>query len=949
MPTDDLETIRAGPTRCEPYWKALHIDVLPDMFATVQAKKLQWIAADASCCFPKVKRLTDFELERRKHYFVSLGVLMTCFFLVIGTVSLFIVNICKEPPRTYSALGSGGAKAMADKEYDNLKKNMLSQATSIRLSKIPAIASRARLASTGSDGASSSEKGGAVIQKLVVKSDWPPPDPAGPLPAQKAEGGAVIQEVEVAQKAGADIEFEVRPAGKDKIINSIIVHVNVNAVRLVGSVLTLSAPDPDGRDIFCEIKRSNAKSETMEAKLETMEAPQGPLRRHMLVVNASDFKRPKLETLNDPVAWLFKDEGKYVISMLIILYISCMVMLMMWTVLHNLVDVTTGLAWEVWLLWGFFGLSTSLVEVCLLSLRPGRRPINLYAKAVFVGHMPLISERVDTFKDLVVSAVAVLCGQIKLGCWYVVLLFACYTYFLARSDARGELAEKYLPVLSSPEMVHVEQFSCITDLVGGAQATLLKQLSPARRLIATVEDLTFGALSSYFLVILLLSGRRSPFVIVAVGISLIRVIICQKPIADFACKSLAKGLLSLRAEALSIHNEARVVALTEALWESGNKEVPEAKEEEGDENRFSVELARLLKQELYDAKRLKENGFNASSLNDAGFTVRELMDGGFDATELLEAKFDIKEMKRAGCTAQMLRGDEKEAKIKVEVLKEKGAFEKGGFDAASMKKGGYGAKELKEKGGFTVAELREGGFFANSLKAAGFNAKQLKAGGFEAWELKHDFEPWELKEADFDAKSLRTGGFDAASLRQDGFPLSALREAGFDARDLKNAGFELSQLKDPEQIGENAFSIAELMAADFDSKALKQNGFNAADLKKAGFDATFLKRIGFDLRELRAVGFEAVSLRRARFTAQELKNDGLDAESLRTAGFDAKTLKDAGFKVEDLKKAGFDAESMWEAGFEAQELNFVGFPFEELEEAGFDAEALQRAGLKRNS
>ena len=50
-------------------------------------------------------------------------------------------------------------------------------------------------------------------------------------------------------------------------------------------------------------------------------------------------------------------------------------------------------------------LALGLVETLLLNARPGRRSPLLYVKAMLVSHLPLVSERFDTAKDILLECI----------------------------------------------------------------------------------------------------------------------------------------------------------------------------------------------------------------------------------------------------------------------------------------------------------------------------------------------------------------------------------------------------------------------------------------------------------------------------------------------------------------------------------------------------------------
>merc|ERR1719440_1236131 len=69
------------------------------------------------------------------------------------------------------------------------------------------------------------------------------------------------------------------------------------------------------------------------------------------------------------------------------------------------VDPDSGVAWEFWVLYLHYGLSWGLIEVLLSRYDEKHLTLFAYPKAMIMAHIPLLSERVDTAKDVVFVAI----------------------------------------------------------------------------------------------------------------------------------------------------------------------------------------------------------------------------------------------------------------------------------------------------------------------------------------------------------------------------------------------------------------------------------------------------------------------------------------------------------------------------------------------------------------
>eukprot|EP00929_Paragymnodinium_shiwhaense_P095262 TRINITY_DN5628_c0_g1_i2.p1 TRINITY_DN5628_c0_g1~~TRINITY_DN5628_c0_g1_i2.p1 ORF type:complete len:805 (+),score=90.58 TRINITY_DN5628_c0_g1_i2:121-2535(+) len=109
-----------------------------------------------------------------------------------------------------------------------------------------------------------------------------------------------------------------------------------------------------------------------------------------------------------------------------------------------------GAAWEFYLVWITSGFSYGLLQLLVLLYRGQSRPVAMYPMKMMVAHMPWISERADTVRDLMFAAMALKHGDIQLAVFSFMLLFVCNELFLHSREVEGDLYEAYLPMLNSP-------------------------------------------------------------------------------------------------------------------------------------------------------------------------------------------------------------------------------------------------------------------------------------------------------------------------------------------------------------------------------------------------------------------------------------------------------------------------------------------------------------------
>eukprot|EP00929_Paragymnodinium_shiwhaense_P087321 TRINITY_DN47541_c0_g3_i1.p1 TRINITY_DN47541_c0_g3~~TRINITY_DN47541_c0_g3_i1.p1 ORF type:complete len:840 (-),score=144.51 TRINITY_DN47541_c0_g3_i1:363-2882(-) len=179
-----------------------------------------------------------------------------------------------------------------------------------------------------------------------------------------------------------------------------------------------------------------------------------------------------------------------------------------------------GAAWEFWLVWLAVCLTQGLIEMVAVLRRGERRAMSVYPVKMIVGHLPFLSEKADTVKDVIFCALALHAGDVYLAGFSFAMLVLCHELFLQSREVEGDLYEAYLPVLSSPPPLSEEEaavpsavesqtiasanadtrIATVDKAPGFSQAleTLLKQTSAGRLRIAMMEDLPQAMLAVLF-------------------------------------------------------------------------------------------------------------------------------------------------------------------------------------------------------------------------------------------------------------------------------------------------------------------------------------------------------------------------------------------------------------------------------------------------------------------
>lgn len=141
--------------------------------------------------------------------------------------------------------------------------------------------------------------------------------------------------------------------------------------------------------------------------------------------------------------------SRWFMTKIVVIYMALLTVLLQVSFIFKAVSTTEGAAWEFWVAWFHLCLSSGLMELLVrTTLQSEVLPLMLYPKQMFLSHLPLLSEKVDTAKNLIL--VFAICEDepvLAVVCW--LLLFASQFYLSQTSNTHGELVESYLPILTS--------------------------------------------------------------------------------------------------------------------------------------------------------------------------------------------------------------------------------------------------------------------------------------------------------------------------------------------------------------------------------------------------------------------------------------------------------------------------------------------------------------------
>eukprot|EP00929_Paragymnodinium_shiwhaense_P025950 TRINITY_DN15555_c1_g1_i3.p1 TRINITY_DN15555_c1_g1~~TRINITY_DN15555_c1_g1_i3.p1 ORF type:complete len:618 (-),score=82.24 TRINITY_DN15555_c1_g1_i3:436-2289(-) len=310
-----------------------------------------------------------------------------------------------------------------------------------------------------------------------------------------------------------------------------------------------------------------------------------------------------------------------------------LVIVAMACVTNHTMNSHMGVGYEFW--WVYFCMTFvgALLEVVVSSLRDGALPSSTYPQKSLLASMPLLSEKYDTAKDVVLSAISLSKGEPVCAALNLCILLASQVYFICSPDVKGELLEAYCPVLTTPltgfdvkadaddRTVTKKVYDFVTNEL---MVVLIKQATPARRTITIAEDIPQGCISMY----LALVGKASWFCVMSMVLSLVRLVMTVDWVANgirsFGRVQLRKRLL----QGITSRNIGLAVGVTKELLSAGLSQVIGGLSQE--------EFGTLLEMINTDPQPLLSEAHNpafvamlaaASCVDETGDTIKHFMEG----------------------------------------------------------------------------------------------------------------------------------------------------------------------------------------------------------------------------------------------------------------------------------------------------------------------------------
>lgn len=499
------------------------------------------------------------------------------------------------------------------------------------------------------------------------------------------------------------------------------------------------------------------------------------------------------------------------------------------------ISLSLGTPYEFWLLLYLVGLNIGIAEVVALYWQDVDKPNWSFAKDMLLSHIPILSERIDSAKDLFVCCLAWHVGDHVLAIVNAAVLLIVHVNFLLHREAISDLKESYLPLLLRPTPPR-EMFAPALDVLAlQAKSMLLKQGSPGRQFVSICQDGPQLLLSGLFI----LRNGFSIFIGVQMLISIGRLV-------------LSRYIPKLFIEELKLE--------CLRMAKSRNKRQAELMMEQIIAVDPTTSIA-ALKIAGCTALRLKNDGYTFQQILRIGEVAHDDV-GMYTAKELLDAGWDAEPLHVAGEPAANMR--------------------RRGYAIRDVKAAGYTAAELLAEATWPAYDVAEAGYSAQDMRLAGVEPKKFKALGYTAESVKF---------GGFDAKVLKQFSFEVAEFHMANFPASELRKAGFSINELKEGGYTLFDLK------EAGWSQGDLKKAGFSSVAMeaadrKAQGKTAAVLRQAKYPAHVLRQAGFSAKELKEAGFSVTDLRQAEFNSAELANTGFSKHEMRASQEKAPQIKD---------------------------------------------------------
>eukprot|EP00929_Paragymnodinium_shiwhaense_P091076 TRINITY_DN5111_c0_g1_i3.p1 TRINITY_DN5111_c0_g1~~TRINITY_DN5111_c0_g1_i3.p1 ORF type:complete len:1261 (-),score=206.15 TRINITY_DN5111_c0_g1_i3:339-4121(-) len=627
-----------------------------------------------------------------------------------------------------------------------------------------------------------------------------------------------------------------------------------------------------------------------------------------------------------------------------------------------------GAAWEFWLVWMIVSLSQGLVELVVVLCRGEDRDASLYPTKMIIGHVPWLSEKADTVKDVMFSALAWHVGDTQIALISFALLFLCHELFLHSGEVEGDLYDAYLPILTAapPEKdtdTAIESASEETkptveqeaqtskpmsrtrssivgqglprsksrsSVVGAATKaapeegtkdvprnepgilanaqtveTLLKQTSAGRLRIAVMEDVPQAMLALLFVV----RNGYCKYISGTFSLAVIRVLPSLPAVSRTVTLRITDSIYAELVKATRAGNTGKLHALLKRL--KAANEPCNAKE-------FTL---------LGKIAFVLWACISSWLLLWFAYTVWVLLSHHVSrrVATVIVAEPIIMLLgvligwatglwPITGCITLFM-----------------------GFFALVLSTGNSSWMPLKVYLVLCVAPLLlVDCMLAGCSSMLGVQTKTL----FEPRRVK----PPEtlflmvrllLDEVKCTLPDLKTLGFGPIELHKNGFKATELTEHFSVEEVLKaKAGFLIKDAN----LGHNQIG-AKLPEDSAMVAALKETGYNAEDVR------AILQTAPWVIDDVAGKKLNR-QLARLQFTAQELKKINCEAEYLREAGYDAADVDEAGYTLKEMKAAGYPLKSLIQIGKTPKELKDVDFTAKALGQAGAPAKEVHAAGFE---
>eukprot|EP00929_Paragymnodinium_shiwhaense_P061618 TRINITY_DN30794_c0_g1_i1.p1 TRINITY_DN30794_c0_g1~~TRINITY_DN30794_c0_g1_i1.p1 ORF type:complete len:1100 (-),score=146.80 TRINITY_DN30794_c0_g1_i1:289-3588(-) len=663
-----------------------------------------------------------------------------------------------------------------------------------------------------------------------------------------------------------------------------------------------------------------------------------------------------------------------------------------------------GAAWEFWLAWLAFCLTQGLVELLAVLFRGDRRAWNVYPLKMVSGHLPFLSEKADTLKDIVFCALAWHVGDVWLAVFSFGMLVVSHEIFLHMFEVQGELYDAYLPIFSSPppgpetavasasESNDVDGtprntdargtrlgrlWSALLECRGGQRdcqvfvdalqaavkegppqavvESLMKQTSGSRLRIAIFEDVPQAMLAVLFLA----RNGSCKYVSGSFTLSVIRLAPSIPHVAEVVTWVLSAYVNAELVKSARARNIARLHEQLVRLYK------PRSFRLEDVCRRLDEDMIKRLKLWLqmavllafyfvgYMAWGFLSNVWQvvAAVLTMAPF-LAALLYSAYYVLSTRNTVPDAKVLCSVICGALLFPFIVAFAMRSWFPLQLLGR----GFMITIVGGAAVGALVIchismtssadKSKFKLESVALQDREQMVRLLKEIPVALGELKELGFGPAEI---ITVYQATKEDLTAACGFTEQDICSACQIAGMPAKKLHEMGFPEHVMKEAGWSLGELK-AGGYGTDLESLDKLVAAGFNAEEMLAAGWSLEELKAAGYGSSMQQ-----LERLVDAGFKAEQFEEAgwplqHFKAAEYGGSMEQLEKLGHIGFTAQQFDAAGWSLEHLKAAGHgnnleDLTKLMQIGFSAKEFQAVGWSLEQLQALGFGTTIPQLEGL----